>query len=210
LRGAFSGAVFGGIGGHYGNTWNWERVGANTLGGGITSKVSGGNFADGAKLSFALSVTKLGFEKMKAYTDKLKYRACASNSSQHCKYLENRELDTTGTRGEHPSAKKGVNSYLGRAGMKPEWEELNRDGPLGSYKIKPYKFFLNDTSKVHDFFNSWHYDQTNGHFSPIYSRVGAELFEVYSFAGMPIAATYTAASYLAPYPVSGFKDLMND
>jgi hypothetical protein len=33
----------------------------------------------------------------------------------------------------------------------------------------------------------------------IQKLIGAELFEVYSFARMPIAATYKAASYFAPY-----------
>lgn len=114
LKGAFSGATFGGINRYFGDNWNWNwnRVGANTLAGGVSSKASGGNFADGAKLSFALSVAKLGFEKMKAYANKLKYRAIASNpKDQNEVYLENGELDTTGTRGPHPDSLSGKTVY---------------------------------------------------------------------------------------------------
>ena len=212
LRGAFSGATFGGINRYFGDTWNWNRVGANTIAEGVNSKASGGNFADGAKLSFALSVTKLGFEKMKAYTNKLKYRAIASNpKEQNEVYLENGELDTTGTRGPHPDSPPGKESILGRKfGMEPEGKELSLPGPFGSYNIKPYKYFINDVSKVHDFFNPWHYYQVTGHWAPMSTQLGAELFEIYSFVGMPVAAAYTGASYLAPYPISGFRELHDD
>lgn len=94
--------------------------------------------------------------------------------------------------------------------MEPEGIELSQLGPLGSYNIKPYKYFINDVSKVHDFFNSWHYDRVTGHWAPMSTQLGAELFEIFSFVGMPVAAVYTETSYLAPYPVSSIKELYDD
>ncbi len=56
VAGAFSGAMFAGIGGHYGETWNMSRVGTTTVAGGLSSRANGGKFADGAKLSLAVSL----------------------------------------------------------------------------------------------------------------------------------------------------------
>ena len=47
LQGAVSGAIMGGIGGYYGETWNGARVAANGVGGGLSSRISGGSFKDG-------------------------------------------------------------------------------------------------------------------------------------------------------------------
>ena len=41
----------GGIAGNYGKTWNASRVGANAVGGGIASEVTGGRFKDGFKMA---------------------------------------------------------------------------------------------------------------------------------------------------------------
>ena len=63
LKGAMSGAVFGGIGGYYRSTWNMARVSANTLAGGVNSRLSGGRFIEGA--SFALVTSMLAYTNYK-------------------------------------------------------------------------------------------------------------------------------------------------
>lgn len=64
-KGLFAGAVFGGVSGYFGNTWNLKRVGANGLAGGITSEVNGGRFADGAKFALATSLLTYGNFKLR-------------------------------------------------------------------------------------------------------------------------------------------------
>ncbi len=65
VKGAFSGAVFGGIGGHYGETWNSSRVAANSLAGGVNSKLNGKEFHEGAKVSMVVSLLTLANYKMR-------------------------------------------------------------------------------------------------------------------------------------------------
>ncbi len=47
MRGAFSGVVFAGLSGHFGSTWNVERVAIIAVAGGVLSKVTGGKFMGG-------------------------------------------------------------------------------------------------------------------------------------------------------------------
>ena len=49
-------------------------------------------------------------------------------------------------------------------------------------------------SKVHDFFNSWSYNNVGNYVGTSY--LGNTLFQLYSFAGMPVAAVYTFAAHL--------------
>ena len=51
INGAITGGIMGGIAGNYGKTWNASRVGANAVGGGIASEVTGGRFKDGFKMA---------------------------------------------------------------------------------------------------------------------------------------------------------------
>ncbi len=67
LKAAFAGAITGGIGAHYGNTWNLERVAMHGLGGGTGSEVMGGSFKDGFKLSAALALVTWGAMEMRKY-----------------------------------------------------------------------------------------------------------------------------------------------
>lgn len=59
-QGAVSGALFGGVSAYYGNTWSIGRVAANGVAGGISSEVSGGEFRDGFKTNFGLSLLTYG------------------------------------------------------------------------------------------------------------------------------------------------------
>ncbi|MDD5248611.1 MAG: hypothetical protein PHY45_06485 [Rhodocyclaceae bacterium] len=55
LRGAASGAILGGVDGYYGNAWGLDRVAANAVAGGISSRIQGGSFADGFTSRLGLS-----------------------------------------------------------------------------------------------------------------------------------------------------------
>ena len=47
IQGAIGGAIFGGVGGYFGNTWNAERVVARATAGGVVSELSGGSLKMG-------------------------------------------------------------------------------------------------------------------------------------------------------------------
>ena len=51
INGAITGGIMGGIAGNYGKTWNANRVGANAIGSGVASEVTGGRFKDGFKMA---------------------------------------------------------------------------------------------------------------------------------------------------------------
>jgi hypothetical protein len=64
-QGAISGAAFGGVSGYYGDQWSLGRVAANGTAGGISSKVSGGNFNDGLKTSLVTGLLTYSNYKMR-------------------------------------------------------------------------------------------------------------------------------------------------
>ena len=55
LRGAAAGAIMGGITGGFGSTWNVGRVMLTSMGGGVSSEIMGGDFADGYKVALVTS-----------------------------------------------------------------------------------------------------------------------------------------------------------
>lgn len=57
------------------------------------------------------------------------------------------------------------------------------------------RVFVNAVSKVHDYFNRWAYDGNGMYTMPINDNV----FQVYSFVGMPFAAAYTVQTYGGTY-----------
>lgn len=52
---------------------------------------------------------------------------------------------------------------------------------------------------MHDWFNSWNYNWNNGRYVS-QGMWGDSLFQLYSFAGMPIAGALTMANYLGQNP----------
>ncbi len=55
LRGALVGAISGAVAGGFGNTWNVGRVMLTSIGGGVSSEIMGGDFADGFKMALITS-----------------------------------------------------------------------------------------------------------------------------------------------------------
>ncbi len=61
LRGAAAGAIMGGISGGFGNTWNVGRVMLTSIGGGVSSEIMGGDFADGFKMALITSAAAYAY-----------------------------------------------------------------------------------------------------------------------------------------------------
>ncbi len=211
FKGAFSGAVFGGIGGHYGRSWNLSRVGTNGIAGGITSKASGGNFADGFRLNLATSVLRIGWEYTRVVTDRLKRLAC-ENGGKAC--MQNRwgELLTDGGRDNDTSTlgygpQKG--NFFTNGGMSEEGSGKHiykEDGWIGRY--------VNKISKTHDWANSnlsrsfgFQGYNINTGFWLSGSETYNTLFQFYSFAGMLPAAAYTTAAMAASFPIGSIHEI---
>lgn len=55
VNGAVSGGIFAGVNAPFGDTWNLQRVAANSVAGGLSSELQGGQFKDGFKTSFITS-----------------------------------------------------------------------------------------------------------------------------------------------------------
>lgn len=55
MNGAVSGGIFAGVNAPFGDTWNLQRVAANSVAGGLSSELQGGQFKDGFKTSFITS-----------------------------------------------------------------------------------------------------------------------------------------------------------
>jgi hypothetical protein len=64
---ALAGAIGGGVGGYYGNTWNAGRVVATTAASGVASEVTGGNFRDGALIGGTIALTTWAAYEIRAY-----------------------------------------------------------------------------------------------------------------------------------------------
>lgn len=61
------------------------------------------------------------------------------------------------------------------------------------------RYFITDVSKIHDWFNSWNYSSSTG-FYMSRGTVFDSVFQVYSFAGIPIAGIATVAGYAGNAP----------
>ncbi len=187
FKGALAGAITGGIAKYYGDIWHFERVLAHGVGGGAASEIMGGKFKDGFALASVLALATWGYQEMVKMTNALKLKSVNGDTSKIVKNMHG-ELDTTGARGVGRPYRTGeVKSWLASFGMAPEGQQLE------SFH-SGFNRLVNWVSKTHDFFNSWHYNWETGYFQPFTNRIGAELFEVYSFVGMPIAGAYTVAA----------------
>ncbi len=186
IKGAGAGAIGGAVGGYYGDSWSIGRVGAQATANGIGSEITGGAFKDGFLIGGITAGAQWGYSEMTKATNALKLKSVDGDASK-IKKNSYGEWDTTGGRtagrGLYPNE---VESKLASFGMKPEGQQLS------SGFDDPFNRFINKVSKTHDYQNSWHYNQGTGFFQPFTNQMGAELFEVYSFIGMPVAGAYTA------------------
>ena len=75
MKGAFAGAITGGIARYYGDTYNLSRVASESIGGGVSARILGGKFEDGLRFSLMVS----GLTYLNYRMDLAERRASASN-----------------------------------------------------------------------------------------------------------------------------------
>jgi RHS repeat-associated protein len=182
---------------------------AGVTAGGLGAAFSGGDIGQGiingaiyGAASGALSgLLKCGWEYTRGATN--------SSSLEQWKGLSYDDIEeiyyTTGVRGPtYNSAgdlmsagtrlsNSQVKSLLARFSMKGEGSATNKMFGIPYNSDSPIGHFINRVSKVHDFMNSWRY--VSGKYNPFGNYTFDTLFDVYSFAGMPIAGAYTAFSF---------------
>ncbi|HKY23310.1 MAG TPA: FG-GAP-like repeat-containing protein [Vicinamibacterales bacterium] len=166
--------------------------------GGTGSVLGGGKFANGAVTGAFLYAAKEFAAYTTRETDSLKRLACAT-SGQDCTSSravdERGVLRTDGTRGSdwtRNPTKEG--NWLTESGMEREGSGDHLYDPGHALANKSLRYFVTDVSKIHDWFNSWNYSGDNG----LYMSRGVGFdsgFQMYSFAGMPVAAVATLMGY---------------
>ncbi|WP_456405754.1 hypothetical protein, partial [Thiolapillus sp.] len=170
-----------------------SRTMAAAVIGGITAALGGGKFANGAVTFGFLRLFGEVANYATRATDGLKRLACSSGG-RACIYDERGVLRTDGGRDVDWSLNPDRDgNWLTTSGMAPE-------GGAHIYENNAFvRNFVVDVSKIHDWFNSWNYNPSNG----FYMSRGAgfdSVFQIYSFAGMPIAAAATVFGYAGNVP----------
>ena len=203
LKSGLSGAVSGGIDGYYGSSWSFDRVLANSVAGGISAQLQGGQFKDGFKSALVASSARYGWDYTRQATDNLKVLASSSGGDELV-YDERGQVRTDGARDTDWSLNLNQEgNWLTRSGMEREGSGQHWYDPGGPLDNKYLRYFVTDVSKMHDWFNSWNYNPANGFYM---SRGEAfdSVFQLYSFAGMPVAGALTALGYLSQAPFNQF------
>jgi hypothetical protein len=170
---------------------------ANTLRaaiiGGAASVIGGGKFANGAQTFGFLRLFGEVADYSTRETDRLKQLACSSGG-RACTVDERGVLRTDGARDvDWRLNPEQEGNLLTRSGMAFEGaEHLYEGNSLARY-------FITDVSKIHDWFNSWNYNPANG-FNLSRGAGFDSAFQIYSFAGMPVAAMAAVAGYAGNAP----------
>jgi RHS repeat-associated protein len=197
-QGALSGGLFAGISAYYGGAWSFSRVIAQSVSGGTLSYMSGGSFKDGFKVAFVMSLASYAWSYAQVETDSLKQSACNSGGKA-CVYNELGELRTDGARDvDYRFNPNQEENWLTKSGMAGEGSGKHLYDPGNMLDNKYLANYVNDVSKIHDYFNSWSYDQNTG----FYLSCGTgfdSMFQIYSFAGMPVAGALTLMNYAGNY-----------
>lgn len=194
LQGALAGAITGGVAGHYNNSWNLsvlksvERMAAQSLAGGISSKVNGGSFNQGLKVGLVTSMMNIGWSYAKRSTIALKTKT--EEYGGKAMFDSKGNVLVAGSRGYADGrASKSIFAWMT---MLPEGNGkhigFDQDSVIGR--------FVNDVGYLHDFGNSWGYDWTTGFVDPAMNTgIKESLYDVWSFASMLPAAAVTGAAH---------------
>lgn len=187
--GMIGGAAFGGIGEISKlHKWGAIRTGvARAVASGGVAEFGGGDFRHGFTLSAGSSMLMFGWRAARNWTD----MSSLSGDGKH--RFVNGKLLTAGTR-----ACKGVGcgdeyqNWFTKAGMGEEGAEFNKlivkytpASPLGQ--------FIENTSKIHDWFNGLGYKGTGNYIAG--SQFYNTAFQAYSLMGMVPASIVTGAAF---------------
>lgn len=208
-KGAFTGAVFGGVGGYFGNGWSYGRVAANSVAGGVTSKINGGNFNDGFKLSLATSLLEMAAinmrQKMVAQS-KLDPR----NSGGRSVGFRGDGFKLGGGRFNPGAPANAVCSPLGcyqggQGALGVPFTDVRINYAPGSWQ----DYLVEAYAGPHDYLNSgfW-YDSANGNIRQGISTFGKYAGEALNAANVAFSTPFVAASVMPQYVSSqmGYLD----
>jgi RHS repeat-associated protein len=163
-----------------------------------SSQASGGSCRQGAMFSGGFAAADALYQYATITTDGLKQTACDAGQSI-CQSNEWNELRTDGAREPDTTYNPDGNSnWLTESGMANEASGQHIYDPNGMLANKHVARFINHVSKIHDFFNSVNYSSGG-----LYLTRGVtfdSVFQLYSFAGMPVAGALTAAHYFGENP----------
>ena len=208
----------GGIAGYYGNNFTLPRVGVTALGGGLSAQLTGGDFRNGFEAGGIQGLMAYGWNQMRNFTDSVGKRAAAEDPKRFA-YTADGSLDTAGTiKGtsvtprQYPSFFGArldkifapITRILDHLGMEsqgysaqgydkwlPTWLGGGQNGPIAA--------FVNQVSKVHDFYEGWDYSVGLGKWIDRGEAFNG-LYDIYGMAGMPPSGVYAAAA-LSPSTV---------
>jgi hypothetical protein len=165
--------------------------------------LQGGQFNDGFKSALLASSARYGWDYTRQATDAMKELAFSSGGDD-LQFDERGVLRTDGARDTDWTLNPNEEgNWLTTSGMEREGSGLHWYDPGGPLDNKYPRYFVNDVSKMHDWFNSWNYNPANGFYL---SRGEAfdSVFQLYSFVGMPVAGALTAVGYLSQTPFNQF------
>ena len=205
INGAVHGAITGGINSYYGQGMSADKFIAKVTANVALTRLQGGNVSMSFREALVTNLASAAWEAAKTETDRLKLLACASNGDERCTYNSEGLLNTGGTRGTIPydgpqpssSFLRRVLGYIGGTGMGREgYGPGEPDGHWYS-EDSLYGRLIDRVSKIHDYFNECTYNDHGLRVQgDLWSEAGVNL---YSFAGMPIAAAITAKAIQADY-----------
>lgn len=132
IGGAITGpvaAAYGGINGQGGSPWGMERVGAQSLAGGISSAAQGGSFADGAKFNFATSASRYLYNSLAKYDVNIKPGDGLASPTGNYKFDEASGRIPLNAEGNMPSI-MGLNEPLVNTGnaWNDFWANMGKQG----------------------------------------------------------------------------------
>ena len=174
------------------------KVGGSTAIGCASADASGGSCRQGALFSGGLAAADVLYQYAEIKTDGLKQTACDAGKSV-CQWNEWGERRTDGGREtDWTNNPEQEGNWLTESGMAREASGKHIYDPDGVLANRYLARAVNHVSKIHDFFNSWNYSSGGLYMSR--GVVLDSLFQIYSFAGMPVAGALTAAHYIGGNP----------
>ncbi len=157
-----------------------------------SASAAGGDCKRAALFGASTALMTTAFRYVQGITDDLKLRSCFANPRSVCEFDERGVLRADGSR----VAEWGTDARSLLKGMEREGSGRHYYDPGQSWGwCSLCRYFATDTSKVHDWFNSWAYSSTGQYIGMgLWGNTAFDAF--YSLPGMLPAAGITAGHYL--------------
>lgn len=192
LSGAILGAIYGGIdGAAYIDQWNPNlHTAARGVAGGVSSKIQGGSFSDGFKMSSIQHLANRSYKFAENWTDRQLFKSSSSFPQRDSYSGQWRSDGTTCTGAPADICGRSLLSIFGLT-MNPQGGSnhfYDGDGVLSTV----FRVGVVAVSKVHDLFNGWNYQ--NGAYVDRQFLFNTAYDVLWNFPGMIPAAAFTAYS----------------